>query len=201
MPASSPSIVRCLDALFRYELAAAHCYRFAENVLTAERDALIAVRRSHEFAAATLHQQIVVQGQSTSDGPGLSGALPTLVKASTVLSARWAVLTVLLGTERHGIATYSAACRIPVLPATACVTIESTLLPLMHGHVRTLEQMASRPTNVMPDRKGRTVGIVPAFRPPGGRRPFVAGPSTDTARRRGPSGKSQPRRKHMDRGT
>lgn len=154
MPASSPSVVRCLDALFRYELAAVHCYRFAEEVLLAERDALIAVRRSHEFAAATLHQQIVVQGQPPSDGPGLWSALPALVEASTVLSARWAVLTVLIGTERHGIATYSAACRIPVLPATACVTIESTLLPLMHGHVRTLEQMASRLDEVMPRAAG-----------------------------------------------
>lgn len=144
MPASSPPIARCLDALLRYELAAVHCYRFVENVLPAERDALTAVRRSHEFAAATLHQQIVVQGQLPSDGPGLWGALPTLLEASTVHSARWAVLAVLLGTEHHGIATYSSACRIPILPATACVTIESTLLPLMHGHVRTLEQMASR---------------------------------------------------------
>lgn len=87
MPVSLLSVVRCLDALFRYELAAVRCYRFAENLLTAERDALAAVRQSHEFAAATLHQQIVVQGQRPSDGPGLWGALPTFIEASTRLFA------------------------------------------------------------------------------------------------------------------
>jgi hypothetical protein len=144
MPLPSPCVARCLDALLRYELAAVRCYLFAESVLPADRDVLTAVRRSHEFAASDLHKQIAVLGQPPSDGPGLWGALPTLVKASTTLSCRWAVLTVLLGTERHGIATYTAACRIPILPTAVCVTVESTLLPLMHGHVRTLEQLASR---------------------------------------------------------
>jgi hypothetical protein len=150
MPLPSPSVARCLDALLRYELAAVRCYPFAEKVLPADRDVLTAVRRSHEIAAANLDQQITVLGQPPSDGPGLWGALPTLIEASTILAPRWAVLTVLVGTERHGIATYTAACRIPVLPATVCVTIESTLLPLMHGHVRTLEQLASRAADGTP---------------------------------------------------
>jgi hypothetical protein len=145
MPPSCLSAVRCLDALCRFELAAARSYRFAENVLPADRDALSSLRRSHEFAAATLHQQLVNLGQLPAAGPGLWEALSTLVEATTTLSARWAVLTVLIGTERHGIETYAAACRIPILPPALCVVIESTLLPLMQGHVLTLEQLTARP--------------------------------------------------------
>jgi hypothetical protein len=145
MPPPTLPVARCLDALLRYEIAAVGSYRSAEIVLAADRAALAAVHRSHEFAAATLHQQIAALGQSPSDGPGLWDALPTLVAASTALSARWAVLTVLRGVERHGIETYESACRIPVLPAEICAAIESTLLPLMHGNLRTLEQLSARP--------------------------------------------------------
>jgi hypothetical protein len=144
LPSMTPA-ARCLDALLRYELAAVRCYRFAETVVGADRDALAAVRRSHEFAVATLSQQILRLGQRPSDGPGLWDVLPTLVEASTALAARWAVLTVLRGTERHGIEAYEAACRIPVLPPEISVEIESTLLALMHGNVRTLEQLSARP--------------------------------------------------------
>src|SRR5687768_7455572 len=98
LPSMSPA-ARCLDALLRYELAAFRCYRFAETVVGADRDALAAVRRLHEFAAATLSQQVIRLGQRPSDGPGLWDVLPTLVEASTTLSARWAVLAVLSGTE------------------------------------------------------------------------------------------------------
>lgn len=143
-PSVSPA-ARCLDALLRYELAAVRCYRFAGTVLAADRDELAAVRRSHELAVATLHRQVVLLGHLPSDGPGLWDVLPALVEASTALSARWAVLTVLRGAERHGIEAYEAACRIPVLPADVGVVIESTLLTLMHGNVRTLEQLSARP--------------------------------------------------------
>ncbi|HVK18581.1 MAG TPA: hypothetical protein VM533_16725 [Fimbriiglobus sp.] len=144
MPLSISPAARCLDALFRYELAAARCYLLAETFLIAERDTLSTIRRSHEVAAATLHNQILILDHPPSDGPGLWGALPTLVTASTALCACWAVLTVLIGSERHGIATYSAACRIPVLPSPVCIIFESTLLPMMNGHVRTLEQLTAR---------------------------------------------------------
>lgn len=150
MPPSVSFAARCLDALLRYELAAVRCYRFAGTVLAAERDELAAVRRSHEFAVATLHSQVVLLGQRPSDGPGLWDVLPALVEASTALSARWAVLTVLRGTERHGIEAYETACRIPVLPADAGVVIETTLLTLMHGNLRTLEQLSARPEGDTP---------------------------------------------------
>ncbi|HET6572231.1 MAG TPA: hypothetical protein VFG68_01405 [Fimbriiglobus sp.] len=145
LPSLSPA-ARCLNALLRYELAAVRCHRFAAAVLPADRETLTAVRRLHELAAATLRQRVVLLGQPPSDGPGLWDALPALVEASTALSARWAVLRVLRGAERHGIETYESACRIPALPAEIRVAIESTLLPLMHGNVRTLEQLDARPT-------------------------------------------------------
>src|SRR5205814_3656414 len=91
MPSSPSSTARCLDALFRYELAAARCYQFAERVLPADRDALAAVRRSHELAAVALGQHLVALGQPPSAGPGLWGVLGTLLEASTA-SGRWAVL-------------------------------------------------------------------------------------------------------------
>jgi hypothetical protein len=136
-----PTASRCLDALLRYELATIQCYQFAESVLPDDRYTLSAIRRSHEFAAAALGQHITRLGRLPSTEPGLWGALGTLVEASTAFSARWAVLTMLLWSERHGIETYVSACRIPGLPVASCLLMESTLLPSLHGHVRSLEQV------------------------------------------------------------
>jgi hypothetical protein len=141
------SVARCLDTLLRYELAAVRGYLSAEWALpaAAEREALATVRRSHELAAAALRQHVAVLGQPPSAGPGLWGVFGALVEASVARSGRRAVLTVLLWSERHGIETYGAACRIPGLPAASRILIESALLPDLHGHVRELEHLIARP--------------------------------------------------------
>ncbi len=108
-----------------------------------------------QIALAGLHGQYVALGDTWRDQEydkfrqefeqALSQHERSLFAEAEARSGRRAVLTVLLWSERHGIETYGAACRIPGLPAASRILIESALLPDLHRHVRELEHLFARP--------------------------------------------------------
>jgi hypothetical protein len=156
MPSHPLSAAKCLDALLRYELAAIRCYQTAESILRspADRDALAAIRRTHEAAAGTLQNHVTTCGQTPSAEPGLWSVLLTLVETSALCSGRRGVLTMLLWAEQHGIQTYESARCIAGLPAVSRVLIETALLPYLHEHVRGLEQVIAQDSATLARARG-----------------------------------------------
>jgi hypothetical protein len=139
MPLPSRVAVKCLDTLFRFELAAAEACRVvaARPASSTFADELLMIAAGHSASANRLRAWLDEHGEPAPDRLGLWAALPALAAGSAD------GLGVLAAGVGHGLRTYQAAVRLTGLPPDIRALVGNGLLPPLFGRAARLHRLAA----------------------------------------------------------